>query len=439
MAWFRASKESAVALARLWLPLLRKPWFIAGLGLAIAVVLAAAPMEGLDFGVYREGAAVLLSSDGGRTIYDPVPLSAGTRGLPFTYPPFAALIFIPFALMPAWLGFALISATSCLCLVVVSAIAVEYLARSGVFGSAPATGVRGVALIAATTLFGLLAPWRESLGFGQINAMLMLLVVLDLVRPQGKVPRGVLIGVAAGIKLTPLVFGLLFLARRDFRSVLAMGLGAAGTAVAAWIVAPNESAKYWFAMLGDAGRIGDPSTMYNLSLNALSYNLGLEGPAQRVVWILMCLLVVVAGYVAIRTLESRGDLFAAITANAIVMLAISPISWGHHWVWIALIVPAAWVSSSRFLGLRKGLVRALAVATCLSFVLSSLSASVLLTDDVQESGPLVWELLSKSGLVLSLAVLALWAFVPARTSRRVGTSDDPVLELTPQGVRSADS
>ena len=49
------------------------------------------------------------------------------------------------------------------------------------------------------------------LAFGQINIFLMLLVIADFARspvtPMGKrLPRGVLIGIAAAIKLTPLLF-----------------------------------------------------------------------------------------------------------------------------------------------------------------------------------------------------------------------------------------
>lgn len=412
----RVSKMAALAALDSWIQLLRKPWFVLGLSAALWVVLAASPLHGLDFGVYREGAAVFLGGE--RSIYDPVPIEAGTRGLPFTYPPFAALIFLPFALMPVWLGFMLITATSCLCLVAVAVLVVEYLERAGTFGRfASNPSARGVAVILATALIGLLGPWRESLDFGQINAMIMLLVVVDLLRPPGRIPRGFLIGLAAGIKLTPLVFGLIFLARRDFRSILAMGAGLASTLAAGWLLAPEESRTYWFKLLGDPARIGDPDTLYNMSLNALTFHLGLGGGAQRAAWILLCLTVVGLGYLAIRSLDRGGDHVVAIVANAVVMLAISPISWFHHWVWAALFIPVAWVMGGRLAGLWRTVGRVLALAIYPAFVLSSVTVTLLLTGEVQETGPLAWKLLSNTGLVLSLTTLGLWAFAPQRAKR----------------------
>jgi len=48
----------------------------------------------------------------------------------------------------------------------------------------------------------------------------MALVALDCLVAKPKWPRGMLIGVAAAIKLTPAVFVLFFLLRRDYRSAV---------------------------------------------------------------------------------------------------------------------------------------------------------------------------------------------------------------------------
>ncbi len=69
-----------------------------------------------------------------------------------------------------------------------------------------------------------LEPVRSNFDYGQINLILMLMIVADLtwVRPPW---RGVLVGVAAAIKLTPLIFLFSFVAERDRRSLL-RGIGA---------------------------------------------------------------------------------------------------------------------------------------------------------------------------------------------------------------------
>ena len=99
-----------------------------------------------------------------------------------------------------------------------------------------------------------LGPWRETLAFGQINILLMGLMVADLLTRShalgnGLPGSGFLVGVAAGIKLTPLVFGLYFLVRKDWRGLLNMGAGFAATVVVGWLLRPAESLQFWFEIL----------------------------------------------------------------------------------------------------------------------------------------------------------------------------------------------
>ncbi len=95
-----------------------------------------------------------------------------------------------------------------------------------------------------------LGPWRETLAFGQINILLMGLMAADLLSrnrrwTSGFPGSGFLVGVAAGIKLTPLVFGLYFLMRKDWRGLLNMGAGFAGTVLLGWLLRPAESLQFW--------------------------------------------------------------------------------------------------------------------------------------------------------------------------------------------------
>ena len=73
-------------------------------------------------------------------------------------------------------------------------------------------------------------PLRANLEFGQINVVLMTLVIADCVPRRTYWPRGALLGVAVALKLTPAVFLLYFLLRRDRR--------AAVTTVRGWRFAP---------------------------------------------------------------------------------------------------------------------------------------------------------------------------------------------------------
>ena len=115
-----------------------------------------------------------------------------------------------------------------------------------------------------------LGPWRETLAFGQINILLMGVMAADLLSrnrhwTNGFPGTGFLVGVAAGIKLTPLVFGLYFLMRKDWRGLLNMGAGFAGTVLVGWLLRPAESLQFWLEILPDTSRIGGAGYVDNLS------------------------------------------------------------------------------------------------------------------------------------------------------------------------------
>ncbi|MCC9204239.1 glycosyltransferase 87 family protein [Arthrobacter sp. zg-Y769] len=389
-------------------------WFALGLPVALVLVVLGAQIHGLDFTVYREGARAFLGL-GEHRLYDPSLVETDTRGLPFTYPPFAALLLTPFAVLPEAVGLVLLTATSCACLVLTAVLVARYLQENEVLPEKLHTALGGSAGVAvlATLLIGVLGPWREGLGFGQINPMLMLLIVADLLRPaSSKVPRGILIGLAAGIKLTPLAFGLIFLVRRDWRAILAMGAAFAATIAVGWLASPEQSRAFWFDSLFNSDRVGDTTDMYNVSLNSFLTHLGTPEALQRPLWLLASAAVVVLGFLAIRRSDARGDTLAAISANAVVMLAISPISWFHHWVWIALVLPALWVAVRR----RRAGVRAAGIALLVVlvpvFMLSSITVTMMLTGVVSGQGPAALELFTGLGVVLPVAALAFWATAP---------------------------
>ncbi|UON91864.1 glycosyltransferase 87 family protein [Arthrobacter zhangbolii] len=402
-------------------------WLAVGLPVALLLVVLGAQIHGLDFTVYREGARAFLGL-GEHRLYDPALVQTDTRGLPFTYPPFAALLLTPFAFLPEAVGLVLITATSCACLLVTGFLVARYLERSEVL---PAKlhhalgGSTGTAVL-AVLLIGVLGPWREGLGFGQINPMLMLLIVADLLRPaSARFPRGILIGLAAGIKLTPLAFGLIFLVRKDWRAILAMGGTFAATVAAGWLASPEQARTFWFDSLFNADRVGDTTDMYNVSLNSLIAHFGTPEALQRPLWLLASAAVVVLGFLAIRRSDARGDAVAAISANAVVMLAISPISWFHHWVWIALLLPALWGAVRRRRAGVRAAGTALLVALVPVFMLSSITVTMMLTGTVSGQGPVALELFTGLGVVLPVAALAFWATAPVSADPSAEPSGQP--------------
>jgi hypothetical protein len=135
----------------------------------------------LDLDVYRLGARMWLS---GGDLYGLLPPTIIGNHLPFTYPPVAAVLFTPFTLVPLPVAGVVLTALSVVALVVV-----------------PRLTPARVAVVLPVAL--LLEPVRETLGFGQVNLLLMALVALDCLHRRPRWPRGVLVGLAAAIKLTP--------------------------------------------------------------------------------------------------------------------------------------------------------------------------------------------------------------------------------------------
>jgi alpha-1,2-mannosyltransferase len=295
----------------------------------IAGAAVAAALRGgfTDLFVYQFGGRAVLD---GLSVYeyrDPV------YGLHFTYPPFAAVAMVPLALLPAWLAAALWTGAS------VGALAAVVLVVRRALGR-PAPGWL-VALVAGGAL--VLEPVWQNLTFGQVNVILMLAVLVDLVRPERRW-SGVLVGIAAGLKLTPLVFiVLLVLVGRRTAAGRAL-LAFAVTVAVGFVAMPSAAAKYWTDGLFHAGRVGPPALAHNQSAYGTLTRL-LDGPPPTLLWLAitgplsLAVLVVGAGW------WRRGDRVLGTCLGAMAMLLASPISWSHHWVWAVPVALAVWERS----------------------------------------------------------------------------------------------
>ena len=102
----------------------------------------------------------------------------------------------------------------------------------------------------------LLEPVRSTLCYGQINALLMALVAFDCLTRAPRWPRGIGVGIAAALKLTPGVFVLFFLLRRDLRSAARAGLSFAACTGAGFALAPRDSLRYWAQIAYQPARTG---------------------------------------------------------------------------------------------------------------------------------------------------------------------------------------
>jgi alpha-1,2-mannosyltransferase len=301
-------------------------WVVGAIAVAVGIGFAAA-WDPLDLGVYRFG---------GRSVLDGTALYAGTdpaTGYPFTYPPMAALLFVPLALLPGGLATAVWVGAG----VVALAVVLMVFLRERAVSASPAQ-LGGLVLLASA-----LDPVRETYAFGQVNLLLMCAVCCDLLVLRGRW-TGLLIGLAAGIKLTPLVFVvLLVLVGRPAAAARAVAVFSS-TVVVGFLLVPASAADYWTHTVWNAGRVGGVEYVRNQSVNGVLTRL-LGGEPSTAVWLALAGVLAGAVLLLAAAVWRRGDRDVAVLLAAGSMLLASPISWDHHWVWAApallVLVPRA--------------------------------------------------------------------------------------------------
>ncbi|GAA5098716.1 glycosyltransferase 87 family protein [Nocardia iowensis] len=350
-----AASSEPTAPARIPMSREQLRWLLIAVGLFIAsaiLSLLAHWWSGyIDLQVYRNGARVWLD-DG--ELYGPMPPVAGI-GLPFTYPPLAALFFAPLALMPLLLAEVLVLVTSLASLAVTLWVVLARI-RPELSRLSTLTIVIG-----AVALLQTFEPLRQTFGFGQINLVLMAAITLDCLVRKPFWPRGMLIGIAVSVKLIPGGYLLYFLLRKDWKAAGTLIVSAIAAVGLGFLLFPSDSTEYWFHTLADTGRIGPPYFAGNQSIKGMVFRLGVADSVATLLWIALSLVAIALAAVWMRRLIDAGATVAALLVNAAVVLLVSPVSWSHHWVWIApaLVVTADVIVRGRRSPLFLGCVGAL--------------------------------------------------------------------------------
>lgn len=284
-----------------------------------------------DLGVYR---AAMTVAANGASVYDG---GFGAGNLPWLYPPFALLALAPLAGLPPTASKVVVSLAS---LMAMAWLSVRSWRSTGVAGRwrCPLLLVTSAVLLASE-------PMQQNLVMGQVNVVLAALVFTDVLLPTGHGAKGLLVGLAAGVKLTPALVVVYFLFRRDWAAARNAGLAFAGTVVVAAVAFPSQSWLYWTqAVL--ANRIG-PAHLGNQSLLGAMLRLGglagLDASVVRPVWLVLAAAI---GLGAVWWLSRlRLDPLGTYCGLTAVTLLVSPLSWTPHWV--ALTPMAVWLAARR--------------------------------------------------------------------------------------------
>jgi alpha-1,2-mannosyltransferase len=276
----------------------------------------------VDLHVYLGGAAAL---DHPGTLYSYVYADQTPDfPLPFTYPPFAAMVFYPLQLLPFGLvAFLWQTAT-------IAALYGAIRISQRLLGVPGGTGQRIAMLWTAVTIW--IEPLRNNFDYGQINVFLLVAVLWAVYTTRWWL-SGLLVGVASGIKLTPAIAGVYLLGvRRYGAAVFSAGVFLATVVVSLLVV--GDQARYYFTdLLGDAHRIGPIGTSINQSWRGgLSRILGHDAGFGPVVLVAIAVTAVLA-VLAWRALD-ESDRLGRLLVVELFGLLLSPISWTHHWVWL---------------------------------------------------------------------------------------------------------
>ncbi len=312
----------------------------------------------VDLDVYRSGGQAVLR---GEPVYD--FLTQPPQLLPFTYPPFAALLATPLALLswPAaqWVWVVLVyAALACAVCYAFREPLVRAVhaggARGGVGGKIMAGALAGVmAGVLAGGLIGAMAylmPVRDQIRFGQVDLFLVALCLADCATRSPRWPRGMLIGLATAIKLVPGVFIVYLWLTGRRRSAVTAAVAATAATLAAAAVLPRDSADYWFGALLDSDRVGANNGTANQALRAVLLRMYLPEAVTSLLWVLCVAVVAYAGFRWAR----QAGLFAAehgapgsynaelvgIAITGLLAVALSPVAWIHHLAWLVVVIGA---------------------------------------------------------------------------------------------------
>ncbi|MBQ1074812.1 DUF2029 domain-containing protein [Micromonospora sp. C31] len=310
--------------------------------LALAAVLPALYLPGLvhDFFDLKIYMRAMDWWSAGHPLYDYAQPDRVQGELYFTYPPFSALLLRPFALLPLGATVAIFTVLTVVAVVVTTRwLLAPVIARHGL--------PRVFSLTVAVLLVLAVESTRETITFGQINMLLVVLILADLLFAVPRAGRwaGVGIGLATALKLFPGIFIVYLLVTRRWRAAAVASMTAAVATLLAGALAPRDSWRFWTDELWATDRVGRTDYTGNQSLFGLLSRITAPEKPNQLIWLL--LVAVVAGYGLWRAARAarEGDAIAGLALTGLVGALISPITWTHHIYWfipaVVVLVDAA--------------------------------------------------------------------------------------------------
>jgi alpha-1,2-mannosyltransferase len=388
---------------------------------------------GADLVMYRESAQALRD---GKPLYGVF----FTGHLPFTSPPITAVFMQP----TTWVTFD--QANKAMLALIVAGTFVALLFATRMLGHIGLAGRIGIA-----SVVGAIALWTEpfqtTLLNGQLNVIMLLLILGDMALADRNRFKGIGIGLAAALKLIPALFIVYLLLTRRFRAaVTAMVTFVVLTAVG-WLANPKASSTFWFHGGLDSRKVlTDPRYWGEQALQGTVARLLDSTEQGGLPWLAAAAVVGLAGLALAVWAQRRGYEGIGVVTTAFVALMVSPTSWSHYWVWVAPLMLVLADVAIRNPGWTRNIAAGLAAACVVPFVSWPTNPPVVgpkgpvgLIWTIQFDSPLTQELAQDAYTITVLALFAigaLWLFVSRpRTApvavREESVSEEPAKEIQP--------
>ncbi|MET9583325.1 bifunctional glycosyltransferase 87/phosphatase PAP2 family protein [Streptomyces sp. NPDC006539] len=200
---------------------------------------------------------------------------------------------------------------------------------------------RRTALLAAPVAISLLMlslPVRNALHLGQTSILPVLLVLLGCFVARGERASGVLIGIAAALQPTVLLFAVLLWLTGRRRAAVTGGTAFAACTALAWAVMPHDSWSYWVHHVAGAGLGDTADSLANQSMHGALLRFGLAGPLEVGLFLLLAAVVCYVGLRRAVRYANDGQLLLAVAVTGCVAVAVSPTAWQHQLLWVLLAV-----------------------------------------------------------------------------------------------------
>lgn len=332
--------------------------------------------------------------------------------LPFTYPPFAAMVFYPLHFLP----FGVLAFVWQLGLIA-AVYGTVRLSQRFIGG-----GSQRVAMLWTAGVIWMEAP-GGSIQVGQIGIYLMLAMLYAAYSSRWWV-SGLLVGLGAGIKLTPAITGFYLVGMRRWGAAVFAAAVFFCTVGLSYLLMPHNTVFYFLHRMQEAGGDLPVGTVWNQSwrggLSRLAgHDVGFGPLLACVVWV--TIVVAILAWRALGSVEGQRDRLASLLVVQILGLLSEPVSWTHHWVWVIplmiWLIHGPWRDEpgAKLFGWGWLALMVVSVPTLLAFVQ---------VNNVQISRPwyLAW-----AGMVYIFAALATLAWIVV-TGRRVASAS-PVAVL----------